>query len=196
MVPTRYIDIATERSYDNIQKEVRDIKKQEVVMGKTMEGIGVTMVIETERLVINIASDDEMRVLVETETDPEMKARYNELQQEVASMRKDIARLEPVIRAVGEKLGKGEKLSLDQMKQAKLLSTQLATSKEKLKNDLVELAKLEVSFDQTTDASVQVTGQAYPGTKLVISECRMTLKTPYHYCRFVREGADVIMKAL
>lgn len=143
-----------------------------------------------------LGSDMGVDTTVEVGTDPEMKARYNELQQEVQEMRKNIARLEPVIRAVGEKLGKGEKLNLDQMKQAKLLSTQLATNKEKLKSDLVELAKLEVSFDQTTDASVKITGQAYPGTKIVVSECKLVLKTPYHYCKFIREGADVIMKAL
>lgn len=37
------------------------------------------MVIETERLIISIASDDEMRLLVESETNEEMKAAYQEM---------------------------------------------------------------------------------------------------------------------
>lgn len=143
-----------------------------------------------------LGSDMGVDTLLEVGTDPQMKERFTELQKSIGERKKEIARLEPVIKAFGEKLGKGEKISIEQMKQVKALSTSLADNKEKLKTDMVEAAKLEVQFDQATDAFVRVTGQAYPGTKIVISECTLVLKTPYHFCRFIREGADVIMKAL
>lgn len=131
---------------------------------------------------------------IEVGVDPTLKKRYADLLKENETLKKDITRLEPVIRAVGERLGKGEKLSIDQLKQVKGLSTTLAQSKEKLKENSVELSKLEVKFDRDTNASVKVTGEVFPGTCIVVSDCRLVLKTVYHYCRFIKEGADVVMK--
>ncbi len=133
---------------------------------------------------------------IEVGVDPNLREEYNDLNRETQQIRKEITRLEPVIRAVGERLGRGEKLSLDQMKEAKSLSKVLAQNKEKLKANMVSMAKLEILFDNCSDAVVRVSGQAFPGTKLTVSGANMVLKTPYQYCRFIREGADVIMKPL
>lgn len=142
-----------------------------------------------------LGSDMGVDTILEVGTDPALKSRFSELQKGTIDLRKDIARLEPVVKAIGEKLGKGDKLTLDQMKQAKVMSTNLAQMKEKLNNDMNEMAKLEIQFDECSDAFIRVTGQAYAGTKISVSEVSMVLKTAYHYCRFVREGADVVMKA-
>lgn len=142
-----------------------------------------------------LGSDMGVDTILEVGTDPALKIRYTELQKETIDLRKEITRLEPVVKAIGEKLGKGEKLSIDQMKNAKIISTNLAKMKEQMKADLTEMAKLEIQFDECSDAFIRVTGQAYAGTKLSVSEVSMVLKTAYHYCRFVREGADVVMRA-
>jgi len=55
-------------------------------------------------------------------------------------------------------------------------------------------AKLEIQFDVRSDAYIRITGEAFPGSRLTISETLLVLKTPYHYCRFVREGAEIVMK--
>lgn len=134
--------------------------------------------------------------IVEVGVDPNLREHYNNLNKETARIRKDITRLEPVIRAVGERLGRGEKLAIDQMKEAKQLSKILAQNKEQLKSNMVEMAKLEIQFDNCSDAVIKVSGQAFPGTKLTVSGASLVLKTPYQYCRFIRDGADVIMKPL
>lgn len=143
-----------------------------------------------------LGSDMGVDTQLEVGTDPAMKERYATLQANTISYQKEIKRLEPVIKAAGEKLGRGEKLSLDQMKQLKLMSNMLSDFKEKLKEDTTELTKLEIQFDVRSDAYVIVTGKAFPGTRISISETVMVLKTPYQYCKFVRDGADVIMKPI
>ena len=45
-------------------------------------------------------------------------------------------------------------------------------------------------------ATVEVTGEVYPGTIIAISDLSMIVKSTYKYCRFVVEKGDVKMAAL
>lgn len=134
--------------------------------------------------------------VIEVGTDPEQKERFAFLQKRIAETKKSIASIEPVLVAVGKKLGSGEKLPVEQIKRMQVLSKNLLAQKEQLKTDTVELTSLSVSFDRETESVVRVLGEAYPGTHIVISESSLVLREKYHYCRFIREGGDVVMAGL
>ena len=134
--------------------------------------------------------------VLEVGTDPELRERFSMLQKDVAEIKKSIATTEPVIMAVGQRLSRGEKLPPDQIQKMKIVSQNLIAQKEKLKEETIEMTQLSLQFDQDTNAFVRVTGEAHPGTRIVISESSLVLKTQYHYCRFVRDGGDIVMAAL
>ena len=52
---------------------------------------------------------------------------------------------------------------------------------------------MEQEFDAESIAEIVVSGVAYSGTHVTVSDTSMTLKKDYQYCRFRREGADVRM---
>ncbi len=129
--------------------------------------------------------------VIEVGTDPEQKERLALLQGRVMETKKMIATTEPVLVAVGQKIANGERLS-----RMKVLSQNLLAQKEQLKNDTMEMNELSVAFDKDTEAVVRVMGEAYPGTRIIISESSLVLHEMYHYCRFIREEGEVVMAAM
>ena len=143
-----------------------------------------------------IGSDMGVDTMIEVGTDPQLKARFARLQKENADIQKNIARMEPVLIAVGQRLQRGEKIPPEQIKKMQDLSVSISQQKESLKNNSAELAQLSLGFDSETQAQVIVRGEAYPGTRIEISEAVMILKSQYHYCRFIKEAGDVKMTGL
>lgn len=149
-------------------------------------------VVEARILGSNMGVD----TLVEVGTDPSLKERFGFLQKRLAETKKSIAAIEPVIMAVGQRIGRGEKLQPEQVKRMKLLSQTLLAQKEQIRKDTIELTELTILFEKETQAMIRVTGEAYPGTRIVVADANLALKTVYHYCRFVKQGADVVMVAM
>lgn len=140
-----------------------------------------------------IGSDMGVDTMIEVGVDPALKARFAKLQKEDADIEKNIAMMEPVLVAAAMRLKKGEKLSPEQIRKMQELSAGIAQQKETLKKNTAELGQLSLGFDAETQAQVVVHGEAFPGTRIEISEAVMILKTQYHYCRFIKESGDVKM---
>ncbi|MBQ9443061.1 MAG: DUF342 domain-containing protein [Lachnospiraceae bacterium] len=143
-----------------------------------------------------IGSDMGAPTSIEVGVDPALKARRNKLVKENDEIRAQLARTEPVLLATVDRIKRGDKLPPDQLMKMQELNKVIQAQKETLKKNTEELAELELSFDAETIAEIVVTGEAYAGTHLVVSDASMTLKKDYHYCRFRREGADVRMLGL
>lgn len=140
-----------------------------------------------------IGSDMGVDTSIEVGVDPKLKLRFSKLQKDNAELQKNIARIEPVLVAVSQKLKKGEKLPPEQIKKMQELAAAVSAQKTQLKLNTEELGQLSMAFDTTTAAQVIVHGDAYPGTKIKISEEMMTLKSQYHYCRFIKDAGEVKM---
>ena len=79
----------------------------------------------------------------------------------------------------------------------KQLSEEYKTLTETINTRMDEYDKYMDSVDITeTDSVVKVSECAYPGTRLTISEVYLQLKAPTQHARFVKEGADIRVKAL
>lgn len=134
---------------------------------------------------------------IEVGTDPKIKERVNQLMQITADNRKKIAQIEPILVSFTQKLKKDGKLSQEQLTYFNQLRNQYQILKPQQAKDEEELAKLSDEMDNmNTDAMVKVTDIAYPGTTIKISDVSINLNTNTQRCRFVREGADIRVKAL
>ena len=140
-----------------------------------------------------IGSDMGGTTSVEVGIDPTLKARKAKLLKDNEEIRATLARTEPVLLATVDRLKRGDKLPPDQLKKMQELNKAIQAQKGTLQRNNEELEELELSFDNDTIAEVVVTGVAYAGTRITVSDSSLTLKKDYHYCRFRREGADVRM---
>lgn len=135
---------------------------------------------------------------IEVGTDPKLKMRAGNLEQDVAAIQKQIAQVEPVILNFSKKIKSGETLRPEQVLYFKQLSEQYQSLKNKLNSSMNELDELMEKLDDVPDveACVKVSEFAYPGTKITVSEVSTTLSKPVQHGRFVKDGADVRVKGL
>ena len=102
----------------------------------------------------------------------------------------------PVLDAAKKKIANGIKMTPDQVKNVQQLAGTVKVLQQKLENDTKELEELKSTATDNSKASVEVTGEVYPGTIIAISDLSMIVKTTYKYCRFIVEKGDVKLAAL
>ena len=58
------------------------------------------------------------------------------------------------------------------------------------------MKELQLLFDPTIKAEIEVLGEVYPGTTIVIGNVSMMIQTSYKYCRFEKREGEVKMMPL
>lgn len=130
---------------------------------------------------------------VEIGINPEVKERFQELQRLIAETGKTLKTIQPVLIATSQKLSQGVKLSMDQLRYIKTLSETNKQKTEELRQYMKELEKTELLMKHGIRGQVVVNGEVYPGTRIVISDVSMVVKSNVKYCRFIKEQGDVKM---
>ena len=144
-----------------------------------------------------IGTDMGVTTEIEVGVDPGVKLRATSLEQTIAQTQKKIAQMEPVIITFTKRLKAGDKLTVDQIRYFKQLSEEYKSVRAQLEKNNAEYSALLDSMEDTKgDPIVKVSQIAYPGTKLTIGDVTLTLSTPVQHSRFVKEGADIRVKAL
>ncbi|MCR5627774.1 MAG: FapA family protein [Lachnospiraceae bacterium] len=143
-----------------------------------------------------IGSDMGTDTVLEVGVDPVKKERAGDLQRENIEINKKMQQMQPMLLAIKQKIAAGVKIPPEQALGMKKLSDSFAAMSEQIKKNTIELGNLEDEMSQGGDAFIEVHEHAFPGTRLDISGSFMVLKTPYHYCKFVRERGEVCMKPL
>lgn len=134
--------------------------------------------------------------VVEVGVNPVLKAEYISLQKEVTDIAKDIKSAQPILVNFAEKRAKGAQFSQEQLNYIKAVAKTMEINKQKLIQKNAKLQDLQEIFTNQRRASVEVTGEVYPGTTIVIGDVSMTVQSSYKYCRFVREEGEVRMGPL
>lgn len=129
--------------------------------------------------------------VVEVGVNPEQKARYVVLQKEIVELQKKYMTVKTTLTGAAAKVKSGVKLSPEQMKYVQTLLTASQQLEKQLADDNAEFDKLENMLGQKTEACVCVRDTAYPGTKVVIGDDSMTLKSKVQFCRFALVGGEV-----
>ena len=131
--------------------------------------------------------------IVEVGAKPEVKNRFQELQKQVAEDQKTLKSVEPILAAYEQKKSAGAQFDKERIKYMLSLKQVQAQKTQEIEKNMEELNKLQDLIENKNNAQIAVSGEVYPGTKLVISEVSMVVQKPMHYCRFVKKHGDVKM---
>lgn len=131
--------------------------------------------------------------IIEVGTDPSVKLRLQELQNSVAEINRILRSIQPVIDASNQKIARGIKLEPEQLKYVLSLMKLRDAKDEQLRAENKELVDLENELGLMASGQVIVTGAVYPGTRIIIGDASMVVKSAVKYCRYIREAGDVKM---
>lgn len=123
--------------------------------------------------------------------DPTMKAKMEELNQEVENTGKQLAQVIPVFDAFKQKIAKGVHLSDEQKKTFDTVSQAAKQLLEKREDCLIALDEIKDSMIDISNSMAIVHDVVYSGTKVCINELQMTLKSDYKYCKFYKDRGDI-----
>ncbi len=168
--------------------EVRVSGKRGCITGRCTATISVT----TKNLGSSMGSD----TIVEVGVDANVKKRLQDLQKEVAEINKQQASITPVLEGAKQKLQAGVKMLPDQLAQIQKLAILNKQNSERMAACVKELEQYQDILDAETTGEVIVTGDVFPGTKIVIGDVSMVVKGAMKYCRFVKDAGDVKMAAI
>ena len=129
--------------------------------------------------------------VVEVGVDPEKKAEYMKMQKEVSEIVKNIRSLQPILANFAEKKSKGVRFTPDQINYIRNTAASMETLNKSLEEKNRRMQELQLEFNPQERAMVQVRGEVYPGTTIIIGDSSMQVKSTYHYCRFERIDGDV-----
>lgn len=134
--------------------------------------------------------------IVEVGADPKVKARIIELQKLLQDAVKQIDQTKPTLESFAQKIRAGAKFSMDQKLYMQNLLSEDAERKNNVQSWRKEYERLEQILERSGSASVDVTGEVYPGTKISISDVSLVIKSSMSYCRFKKTDGEVKMTAL
>lgn len=134
--------------------------------------------------------------LVEVGVDPQQKMRYVELQKEMAEMSKKYATIQTTLTGAAAKIKSGVKLPPEQMQYVRSLMQLSQQLQQQLEAGNAEFDELDEMLSNRSGACVCVRETAYAGTKIVIGEDSLTLKSNVKFSRFIDDRGEVKITAL
>ena len=146
---------------------------------------------------VTIGSEMGGETEIEVGIDPKLKARAVALEEEIRASKQNLERIEPILATFAQKIKERAQLTAEQLNYFKQLSEQykaIQTNYQGLIDEYDEIA--EKVENVTSESTVSVQKTIYPGTKLTISEVSQVIAKPAQHSRFVRDGADIRIKAL
>lgn len=144
----------------------------------------------------NLGANLGATTVVEVGVNPKLKADYQTLQAELVEIQKVIQKTQPILINFAEKRAKGAQFSPEQVKYIRSLIVLTEDKKKELEEKNEKWEVLRAAFEGQNDASVEVMGEAYPGTVIMIKDVSMSLRSSYQHCRFKRIGGEVKMIGL
>lgn len=129
--------------------------------------------------------------VIEVGVNPTLKKEFVNVQKEMTELTKSIRNAQPVLANFTEKRAKGANFTQEQMKYIKSVAAQLEQDKGRLIELNTRLAELGQQMDDQKKASVEVTGEVFPGTTIVIGESSMVVQNGIKFCKFERVSGEV-----
>lgn len=200
-IVTKFIENATVKAGGNITTEAIlhsrvNAKNSILVTGKKgfVTGGKVAALCQIEAKTIGSTMGAE--TVISVGIDPEDKERMQTCQLEMTRLKKEIARVEPVVQKFMKILKAGGKLPADKLAQTRMLAAQYQSFKAAYDENEKELMKLYDQEAAEKEAKICVKDKIYPGVKIVISEAMYIVKEVSQYCQFKKQGVDIKMSGL
>lgn len=134
--------------------------------------------------------------VVEVGVESSMKEDYINLQREVAELSKKVQEAQATLVSFAEKKAKGARFTQEQVTTITLAVKGMEANKRILEEKNKQFEDMKQQVEAQRSAVVEVTGEVYPGTTIVIGDVSMNVKSSYSYCRFVRSAGEVKMAPL
>ncbi len=144
----------------------------------------------------NLGASMGAATIVEVGVNPRVKEQQQNLQKELMEIQKVLRSTQPILASFAEKKAKGVKFSPEQIKYVKSLLLLEEAKKRELEEKNEKWEELQTYFEEQSHACVEVRGEVYPGTTIVIRDVSMAVQSSYKYCRFERIRGDVKMVGL
>jgi hypothetical protein len=152
---------------------------------------GGKVIAKAEVNVKNAGSPMGTNTVIEVGTDSEAKRKLSELQKSVGEKSQAVTRMKRVVEDTAVKLKSGVKLTVEQLRNAKMLSETLKQTQAEVAVELKEIEKLDKLLKGSENAHIDVHGTMYQGVAISISGAALNVKNEYTYCRLVKKGADI-----
>lgn len=131
--------------------------------------------------------------IVEVGAQPEIKNKYHELQKQITEDQKTLKSIQPILEAYEQKKNDGMQIDKEKLKYILSLKQAQTQKMQEMEKNMKELDRLQSLIENKNNAQVAVSGEVFPGTKIVISEVSMVVQKSMQFCRFVKKYGDVKM---
>lgn len=144
----------------------------------------------------NLGSPMGADTIVEVGTDPKVKAQFLELNKKASEAEKILRSLEPILLNFDDKIKRGNRLNESEAKYLESLLQLRKIKKLQLDSANQELEPIKEKLKEKKESCVVVSGEAYQGTKICISDVSMVIQDTVRACKFVYLRGDVKMQGL
>ncbi len=133
---------------------------------------------------------------IEVGVDPEVKERYNTLEESIAALQKEISQLRPALVNFQERLQRKEQISPARMQQVQGIAKSFKEKQQQLAEERQEYMGLKEQIQMSGSAKIKVKGSIYPGVSLTISDVGMNIKSERSFSKFIKEKGEIVVRSL
>lgn len=198
-ITTKFIENATVISGGSVTSEAilhSKVSAKKIVEAQGKRGLIVGGEIKAGEAIIFKVAGSTMGTYTNLEVgiDPEIVNQYRALDADLRSSSQEITQLSQVASSYRLKIKKGIQLNEKQMLAVRQISARLKELEKDVQEKLVLREELGEQVLANNAGCITVNDKIYPGVKIVISNCSLIIKTLSHYCKFIKEGEEIVMK--
>jgi uncharacterized protein (DUF342 family) len=166
-----------------------------IVSGKRGVIAGSQVSSATAIRAINAGTDIETFTELDVGIDHEVRERYHFLEKEVDNISKERETLEKNVNLLKKRLASKGSLEPPKLKQLKDSAERMKEIDSLLEQYTDEFSDISEKIEESQGGVIVISGRTYPGVKLCISDVSTFIHGICQNSRFVREGADIRVKA-
>lgn len=192
----KFLENATAEAEGYVQTE--SILHSTVMAGKYIEVNGkrgfITggHVVAAETLTVKtLGSELGAPTVVEVGADPKIKERYQQLQKDIGEIQRVLNSTRSIINSYAEKRAKGVQLTKEQLEYLKSVILLDTSKKKELERNTGKIEAIQKKLNTQNKAYVDVLGQVYAGTKIIIGDLSMVVPNSCKTCRFEKIRGNV-----
>lgn len=144
----------------------------------------------------NLGSELGASTVIEVGITRENRERMAYLQRSITEIRKILQAAELMEKSAALKKSQGEEMKGEQLTYLQNIRETCKVKKEQLEQETTEYEFLQEAFTQNGTAQVNVSGEVYPGVKIIISNSIYVVQNSIKYCKFIRSEGTVKMTSL
>lgn len=149
-------------------------------------------VVAAEKLTVKtLGSEMGATTVVEVGADPKMKEQYQQLQKDVGEIQRVLNSTRSIISSYSEKRAKGVQLTKEQLEYLKSVILLDTNKKKELERNTEKMEAIQENLNTQSRAYVDVLGQVYAGTKIIIGDLSMVVPNSCKMCRFEKIRGNV-----